>query len=93
MNKVAELFGHSAAKLDVDWKKTVAEQQYVYLNKKCYKVRKSEPGTSIGSCTVLYGRNAEPIIICPTRLIERRQIFTDCFHLLTTHEPATNCTR
>ena len=53
MNKVAELFGHSAAKLDVDWKKTVAEQQYVYLNKKCYKVRKSEPGTSIGSCTVL----------------------------------------
>ena len=29
----------------------------------------------------------EPIIICPTRLIERRQIFTDCLHLLTTHEP------
>ena len=87
MSKVVELFGHSAAKLDVDWKKTVAEQQYVYLNKKCYKVRKSEPGTSIGSCTVLYGRDAEPIIICPTRLIERRQIFTDCFHLLTTHEP------
>src|SRR5437588_6436083 len=69
MNKFAELFGHSAAKLDVDWKKTVAEQQYVYLNKKCYKVRKSEPGTSIGSCTVLCGRDAEPIIICPTRLI------------------------
>jgi len=87
MSKVVELFGRSVAKPGVDWKKTVAEQQCVYLNKKCYKVRKSDPGTSIGSCTVLYGREAEPIIICPTRLIERRQIFTDCFHLLTTHEP------
>jgi hypothetical protein len=36
---------------------------------------------------VLYGRGEEPIIICPTRLLERRQIFTDCFHLLITHEP------
>jgi hypothetical protein len=57
------------------------------LGKRCYKVRKSDPDTSIGSCSVLYGRPPEPIIICPTRLIERRQIFTDCFHLLTTHEP------
>jgi hypothetical protein len=58
-----------------------------YLNKKCYKIRKSDPDIAIGSCTVLYGRELEPVIICPTRLIERRQIFTDCFHLLTTHEP------
>jgi hypothetical protein len=50
-------------------------------------VRKSDPKTSIGTCTVLYGRAAEPILICPTRLCERRQIFTDCLHLLTTHEP------
>jgi hypothetical protein len=51
------------------------------------KVRKSDPSISIGTCTVRYGRTAEPIIICPTRLIERRQIFIDCLHLLTTHEP------
>ena len=87
MSKVIELFGQSAAKTGVDWTKIVAEQQCVYLNKKCYKVRKSYPGISIGSCTVLYGRELEPIIICPARLLERRQIFTDCFHLLTTHEP------
>lgn len=87
MSQVIELFGQSAAKTGVDWTKTVAEQQCVYLNKKCYKVRKSYPGISIGSCTVLYGRELEPIIICPARLLERRQIFTDCFHLLTTHEP------
>jgi hypothetical protein len=36
---------------------------------------------------VQYGRPPDPVIICPTRLIERGQIFTDCFHLLTTHEP------
>lgn len=86
-NKVVELFGQSAAKTDMDWKAVVTNQQCVYTNKKCYKIRKSNPDTAIGSCTVLYGREPEPIIICPTRLIERRQIFTDCFHLLTTHEP------
>ncbi len=87
MNKVVELFGQSVAKSGVNWQEVVTGQQCVYLNKKCYKIRKSDPDTAIGSCTVLYGRELEPIIICPTRLIERRQIFTDCFHLLTTHEP------
>ena len=87
MSKVVELFGQSAAKPGVDWTEVVTGQQCVYANKKCYKIRKSDPGTAIGSCTVLYGREPEPVIICPTRLIERRQIFTDCFHLLTTHEP------
>nr|WP_300247530.1 NotI family restriction endonuclease [Methylovulum sp.] len=87
MSKVIELFGQSVNKPCMDWKKIVTEQQCVYANKKCYKIRKSDPETAIGSCTVLYGRELEPIIICPTRLIERRQIFTDCFHLLTTHEP------
>ena len=35
----------------------------------------------------MYGKEPEPILICPTRLIDGGQIFTDCFHLLTTHEP------
>lgn len=87
MSKVLELFGQSAAKDGVNWQRIIKEQQCVYLNKRCYKIRKSDPGTSIGTCTVLYGRNPEPVIICPTRLLERRQVFTDCFHLLTTHEP------
>ena len=87
MSKIIELFGHSVNKPCVDWKAIIIEQQCIYTNKKCYKIRKSEPDTAIGTCTVLHGREPEPIIICPTRLIERRQIFTDCFHLLTTHEP------
>jgi Restriction endonuclease NotI len=77
MNKVVELFGHSVAKSDMDWQTVVNGQQCVYANKKCYKIRKSDPDTSIGSCTVLYGRELEPVIICPVRLIDRRQIFTD----------------
>ena len=84
---VAELFGRSSAKKRGAWKKIVKKQECPFLGKKCYKIRKSDPETSIGSCTVLYGKAAEPIVICPTRLIERRQIFTDCLHLLTTHEP------
>jgi len=87
MSKVVELFGQSTANPNIDWMAVVTGQQCVYANKKCYKIRKSDPDIAIGSCTVLYGRNQEPIIICPTRLIERRQIFTDCLHLLTTHEP------
>jgi hypothetical protein len=87
MSSVVELFGRSAAESGQNWKKIVRQQQCPFLGKRCYKVRKSDPSVSIGTCTVLYGRKAEPIMICPTRLIERRQIFTDCLHLLTTHEP------
>jgi hypothetical protein len=87
MNKVIELFGHSTKTPKVNWKAVVHEQQCGYTNKKCYKIRKSDPGTSIGSCSVLYGKQRDALIICPARLIERRQIFTYCFHLLTTHEP------
>lgn len=87
MSKVVELFGKPTGKKGLNWPKIVAEQHCIYVNKRCYKVRKSDPETSIGTCTVLYGKQPEPIIICPTRLIERGQIFTDCFHLLTTHEP------
>jgi hypothetical protein len=87
MSNVVELFGKAADKVGVNWPKIIDEQTCVFANKRCYKVRKSEPGVSIGTCTVLYGKQSEPVIICPTRLIERGQIFTDCFHLLTTHEP------
>ena len=86
MSCVVELFGHAKG-ADVDWLKVVQDQHCPFLNKRCYKVRKSDHSISIGSCTVLYGKQPEPVIICPARLIERRQIFTDCLHLLTQHEP------
>ena len=87
MSTIVELFGFSVAQGAINWANNVKEQQCPFLGKRCYKIRKSDPNISIGTCTVLYGKPRKPIIICPARLLERRQIFTDCFHLLTTHEP------
>jgi len=87
MSNVVELFGCATDNKDVDWAKAITSQNCPFIGKRCYKVRKSDPSVSIGTCTVLYGRPADPLIICPARLIEHGQIFTDCFHLLTTHEP------
>jgi hypothetical protein len=87
MNAIIELFGYSVATAGLNWSQIIGSQQCAFLGRKCYKVRKSEPDTAIGSCTVRYGRRDEPLVICPTRLIEHGQVFTDCLHLLTTHEP------
>lgn len=87
MSKVIELFGVATDATGADWEKVVAAQQCPFLGRRCYKVRKSKPELSIGSCTVLYGRPPEPVIICPERLVERGQVFVDCLHLLTAHEP------
>ena len=87
LNTVIELFGCSAESDRRDWVRIVRNQHCPFLGKTCYKVRKSDPATSIGSCTVLCGRQQQPIVICPPRFLERSQVFIDCFHLLTTHEP------
>jgi hypothetical protein len=87
MSDLIELFGHSTADKAQNWKTVVDRQWCPYLDRKCIKVRKSQPEVSIGSCSVLYGKGKRPIIICPFRLLERKQVFTDCLHLLTVHEP------
>ena len=86
-NDIYELYGKSVASDDVNWQKIVTEQMCPFLQRTCLKNRKSAPEQTIGTCTVAYGRDSKPIIICPYRLLERKQIFTDCLHLLTTHEP------
>lgn len=86
MSKVVELFGYSAESQQRDWLRIVREQQCPFLSKRCYKVRKSEPDTSIGTCTVLYGKAQNPVVICPARFLERYQIFRDCLDLLTRHK-------
>ncbi|KEF36292.1 Restriction endonuclease NotI [Schinkia azotoformans MEV2011] len=88
MTKVKELFGINTKSEGIDWEETIANQYCPYLNKGCIKTRKSQPEIAIGTCTMTYGKEGiNPIIICPHRLLERRQIFTDCLHLLTTHVP------
>lgn len=88
MNEIIELFGFSTLEKDKhNWEKILKEQNCPYLGKRCIKVRKSQPEISIGTCSVKYGKESKPLIICPFRLLEKKQIFTDCLHLLTTHQP------
>lgn len=86
MSKIAELYGISTD-ANADWSSIVTAQQCPFLQRKCLKNRKSEPELTIGSCTLAAGSQRAKIAICPFRLLERRQIFTDCMHLLTLHQP------
>lgn len=86
-SKVAELFGQATGKHQA-WGDILEKQWCPFTNTKCFKVRKSNPEISIGTCTVRYGKESRDIIIiCPKRLLERRQVFMDCLHLLSQHEP------
>ena len=88
MSKVLELYGLATTLTEsINWQTIATNQICPYLGRKCVKVRKSTPAQTIGSCTVAYGRPAQPVIICPPRLFDRRQVFTDCLHSLTGHEP------
>src|SRR6185437_11275230 len=86
MTKVAELYGLPTFQ-PTDWKASIAAQQCPFLNRTCLKNRKSSPEITIGTCSMTYGRQSQPLMICPFRLLERRQIFLDCIHLLKQHEP------
>lgn len=86
-NKVLELFGLSTRATDVDWGAALKQQLCPFTGTRCYKVRKSQPDLSIGTCTVRYGAKKKDIVICPNRLLARNQVFLDCFHLLSLHEP------
>jgi hypothetical protein len=87
-NKVLELFGlPTDPKVQRNWRSIITRRHCPYLERTCVKTRKSDPSVIIGTCTVAFGSDAAPIIICPHRLLERRQIFTDCLHWLTLHEP------
>lgn len=87
MSRVRELFTFSVERDDVNWKSLFRKQQCRFSGKRCFKVRKSQASVSIGTCTVRYGADEKDVIICPHRLLERKQIFADCLHLLTSHQP------
>lgn len=84
MSKVKELFGLYCNDV-ADFTLALETQICPYSHKKCYKTRKSDSNTAIGTCTVSYQDNN--IIICPNRLLANNQVFIDCLHLLTLHEP------
>lgn len=87
MSKIVELFTYPLDNTEYNWTDILAKQYCRYTHKRCFKVRKSNPEISIGTCVVEYGKQPEDIIICPHRLLQRYQIFFDCIHLLTLHQP------
>ncbi len=87
MNELLELYAISTMQDGVNWAEIIGRQMCPYLQKVCDKTRKSAPDITIGSCSVAYGKENRRIVICPRRLLERGQIFLDCIHLLTLHEP------
>lgn len=87
MSRVRELFTFSIGQDNVNWNSVVRKQQCRYSGKTCFKVRKSKANVAIGTCTVQYGADNKDVIICPNRMLERKQIFADCLHLLTSHQP------
>ena len=88
MNRILEFYGESTrTSQETDWLGLAMAEHCPFLTRKCIKIRKSQPEKTIGTCTVEHGREHSGVIICPHRLLERNQIFTDCLHLLTLHEP------
>lgn len=88
MSKILELYGVSTyLDQEIDWASISSAQFCPYLRRKCEKGRKSSPEITIGTCSVEYSRKHKRLVICPQRFLERHQIFLDCMHLLTLHEP------
>ena len=88
MSRILELYGKPTdTQASTKWKEVIRRQRCPYLGRKCMKIRKSEPEKSIGTCSVNYGTDGKQVIICPKRLLDRNQVFVDCIHLLTLHEP------
>ena len=83
---VVELFGFSTCEV-ADWPTIVSQRACRFENKPCYKTRKSDSSTAIGTCTVRIGKDGLPLIICPKRLLEGGKVFADCIHLLSRHQP------
>jgi hypothetical protein len=90
MSKIIELFGFNVNNINLDWQNIIKNQLCPYTGKRCFKVRKSQPEISIGTCSVKYGKNNRPIIICPNRLLQNRKVFIDCLHLLHLHQPGND---
>lgn len=85
MSKISEFFGLYCDDNAQDFELAMKEQICPYTKKTCTKMRKSNPEIKIGTCSVKY--QDQDIIICSFRLLEHNQIFIDCLHLLTMHEP------
>ena len=85
MSKISEFFGLNCRDASLDFKNAMDSQLCPYTQRICTKMIKSDHDFKKFTCSVRY--QDQDIIICPFRLLEHNQIFIDCLHLLTIHEP------
>ena len=88
MSKISEFFGLNCNNDSLDFKSAMKAKTCPFTHRDCIKIRKSDPSVKIGTCSVNY--QGQYMIICPYRMIEHNQIFIDCLHLLTMHEPGNS---
>ena len=87
MTKIAEIFGVSTGSTgNVDWRELLQERSCPYRGAPCIKMRKSEPDTAMGTCSIHDGKLGNRLLICPYRLLDHG-VFADCLHLLALHKP------
>jgi hypothetical protein len=58
----------------------LAREECPFLGRKCVKIRKSNPNETIGACSIAFQDG--PLVICPHRFLQRKQIFLDAVYLL-----------
>lgn len=84
MNKVNEMFGlYTNGDIFPDLHVALKEQTCPYMNgAQCYKTRKSDPDTAIGTCSLCFNNVEQPILICPEPLTQDGRVFNDCLQFI-----------
>ena len=83
MSRVNEMFGlYMDGDSFPDLSSVLRDQTCPYSGKPCYKTRKSDPGTAIGTCSLIFDNEKQPILICPEPLTKDGKVFTDCLQFI-----------
>lgn len=83
MSKINEIFGqYVGGGESPDLTEALRDQRCPHIDKACYKGRKSDPDTSIGTCSLLFDNEPQPVLICPEPLAKEDALFSDCLDLL-----------
>lgn len=83
MSNVNELFGfYTGGDTLPDLKYALTKQSCPFNGRPCYKTRKSNPDTAIGTCSLIFDNINQPILICPEPLTKKGKAFTDCLQFI-----------
>lgn len=92
MNKVNEMFGrYTNGSQFPDLHTALRTQSCPFKNGgKCYKTRKSDPDTAIGTCSLCFDNVEQPLLICPEPLTKDHKIFNDCLPFIADSIPGSD---